>query len=368
VIVNRNLILPAISVIALTFMGWHLAKSHQPVPEVPPPVMPARSPYLATIAGAGIIEPRSENILVAAPVPGTVAEVNVKVGSLVEKGDPLFRLDDRSQKAELEVQRANVQLASAQLSRWKSMPRQEDIPPSEARVARADAELQARSDDWTRTRDLVAKKVLPDQDLIQKRLSMEAAEAELALAKAEDARLKAGAWANEIQIATAELTRAEQAAKQAEVEIDRLVVRSPIRGTILKVNVRPGEYVGAQPGLTLIVMGDIEQLHVRVDIDEQDLVRFRPGLPGKGFVRGDAEDPLALDFVRVEPFAEPKKSLTNSGNERVDTRVLQVIYALRGKPEVYVGQQIDVFLDLEPESTESVEPAKAPEVVGLNPQ
>lgn len=365
---NRSLILPAISLIALTFMGWHLVKSHQPVPEYEPPVTPARSPYLTTIAGAGIVEPRSENILVAAPVPGTVAEVSVKVGDLVEKGAPLFRLDDRSQKAELEFQRANVQLASAQLARWKSMPREEDIPPSEARVARADAELEARRDEWSRSSDLVTKKVLPDQDLIQKRLSMAAAEAELALAKAEDARLKAGAWAHEIQIAAAELTRAEQAAKQAEVEIDRMVVRSPIRGTILKVNVRPGEYVGAQAGLTLIVMGDIERLHVRVDIDEQDLPRFRPGLPGEGFLRGNAEDPLVLDFVRVEPFAEPKKSLTNSGNERVDTRVLQVIYALRGKSDVYVGQQIDVFLDLEPEDSESTEPAKTPEVVGLNPR
>ena len=49
--------------------------------------------------------------------------------------------------------------------------------------------------------------------------------------------------------------------------------------------------------------------------------------------------------MRVEPYVIPKKSLTGDNTERVDTRVLQVIYAIdpRGTP-LYVGQQVDVFL------------------------
>jgi len=69
-------------------------------------------------------------------------------------------------------------------------------------------------------------------------------------------------------------------------------------------------------------------------------------MKGRGFVRGDAGQPLTLKFVRIEPYAAPKKSLTGAGNERIDTRVLQVIYAIEASPRaVYVGQQIDVFLD-----------------------
>jgi HlyD family secretion protein len=42
----------------------------------------------------------------------------------------------------------------------------------------------------------------------------------------------------------------------------------------------------------------------------------------------------------------PKKSLTGDNTERVDTRVLQVIYALETKNRpIYVGQQMDVFVD-----------------------
>jgi hypothetical protein len=50
--------------------------------------------------------------------------------------------------------------------------------------------------------------------------------------------------------------------------------------------------------------------------------------------------------VRFEPYVIPKKSLTGSPSERTDTRVLQAIYRLA--PEampVYVGQQVDVFID-----------------------
>jgi hypothetical protein len=50
--------------------------------------------------------------------------------------------------------------------------------------------------------------------------------------------------------------------------------------------------------------------------------------------------------VRVEPYVVPKVSLTGSSTERVDTRVLQVIYSFecpKDRP-VYVGQQVDLFV------------------------
>ena len=51
--------------------------------------------------------------------------------------------------------------------------------------------------------------------------------------------------------------------------------------------------------------------------------------------------------MRVEPYVVPKKSLTGDNTERVDTRVLQVIYALvSADRRVYVGQQLDVFVNV----------------------
>ena len=206
--------------------------------------------------------------------------------------------------------------------------------------------MQGQKDLLDRAEELVAKKVWNEQERVQREQAYLSAKALLSLAEAEDARLKAGAWQADLEIVRVQVEMAKQAVHKAEVEIDRLEVRAPIGGTVLKVDVRPGEYIGTPPGQPLMVLGDIGVLHVRMDIDEQDLPRFRPALPGRGYVRGDAATPLAMQFVRIEPYVEPKKSLTNSGTERVDTRVLQVIYALESPPStVYVGQQIDVFLD-----------------------
>ena len=226
------------------------------------------------------------------------------------------------------------------------MPRKEDVPPSEARVRKFQAEVELRRDQLRRSRGLAAKHAITDEELVERDQTLRAAEAELAQALAEDAKLKAGAWLADVAVAEAQVRRMEAQVARALVEIDRLTVRSPIAGEVLQVDVRPGEYVGTPPGKALVVLGDVSKLHVRVDIDEQDLPRLEPGMPGEGFVRGDAEHPLPLSFVRVKPFTQPKRSLTGAGNERIDTRVLQVIYAIDATSrKVYVGQQIDVFLD-----------------------
>jgi hypothetical protein len=64
------------------------------------------------------------------------------------------------------------------------------------------------------------------------------------------------------------------------------------------------------------------------------------------YVRGDTRQKIPLEFVRFEPYVVPKKSLTGDSTERVDTRVLQVIYRIRDeKTPVYVGQQMDIYID-----------------------
>ena len=135
-----------------------------------------------------------------------------------------------------------------------------------------------------------------------------------------------------------------------KIEMERLEVRAPktmdvSQFKVLQVNVRPGEVVGSATTQALIVLGDIDQLHVRVDIDEYDISRFDEHATAVAKLRGNPKVEYALKFVRVDPYVIPKKSLTGDNTERVDTRVLQVIYALeKSNQPVYVGQQMDVFI------------------------
>lgn len=350
----RSYILPLAGVGALIFATLHVVKAAQPKPVLDPPVAPARTPFSDTIAGAGIAEPRTENISIGAHVPGVVAEVFVRVGQQVKRGEVLFRIDDRQLRAELSVREAMLASAEAQLAKLEDMPRAEELPPAEAKVREGKATLERHEDVLERSRRLRASRVLPEEELIRAQKEYESAREQLSRAQAEYELLRAGAWGPDKAVARAGVRQARAQVEETRVELDRLGVRASVDGEVLQVNVRPGEFVGTPPGQAFVVLGDIRRLYVRVDIDEHDIPRFRTGAPARASVRGAQHVEFPLQFIRVEPYVIPKKSLTGDNTERVDTRVLQVIYAVDSSDHrLYVGQQLDVFVDLAGEPDDS---------------
>src|SRR5260370_20973688 len=137
--------------------------------------------------------------------------------------------------------------------------------------------------------------------------------------------------------------------KQIETDIERSIVRAPVKGVVLQVNVLPYQYVSAFSTDALVVLGATDKtVYVRVDIDEHDIPRFKKGVPAEASLRGRPDVKYPLKYVRTQPYVIPKKSLTGDNTERVDTRVLQVLYALdvEDRP-IFVGQQMDVFINLD---------------------
>ena len=338
--------LPVVALSLVVFAINQVSQSQQAVPKLPPPIEPAHNPFPHTVAGAGMVEPETENISIGSPVPGIVVEVMVKVGQRVKAGAPLFRLDDRQLRAELEARRAIAAASKAELVRLENEPRPEKLRISEAQLAEAEAKLADLRDQWTRTKKLHAQKLATQEDLVSREQAFRAAESAVAGFQADMEMTRAGAWKFDLQVASAEIERAQVQVKQIETELERLVVCALVDGEVLQVNVRPGEFVGTPAGQALIVLGDVDQLHVRVDIDEYDIPRFSASAPARATLKGQPDLWFPLNFVRIEPYVVPKKSLTGDNTERVDTRVLQVIYAIeRSDLRLYVGQQLDVFID-----------------------
>jgi multidrug efflux pump subunit AcrA (membrane-fusion protein) len=341
-----KVLLPIVALIALGFAFRHVVVADQEPPKLPPPVEPARSPFANSVAGAGVVEPLTENIAVGSSLPGVVVEVFVRVGDEVAAGQKLFRLDDRQLRAERIARRAALESARASLVKLRDMPRPEEVPIDEAKLREAKAGLVDAREQLARADRGLKTNVVSEDDYFRRKNAVAQAEAQVARADAELKLLREGAWKPDVAVAESQVTVAEAQLQQAETELDRLIVRAPVRGRVLQKNVRDGEYVGVPPGQALMVLGDVSTLHVRMDVDETDIGRFRPELPGKAITRGANKRELPLRFVRVEPYVVPKKSLTGVGSERVDTRVLQVIYAVDGTdPALFVGQQLDVYLD-----------------------
>jgi multidrug resistance efflux pump len=340
-------VLPVVALAMLGFAGWYVAKTRPVSRNPPPPIEPARSPYADTLAAAGIVEAQSENIAVGSATPGVVVQVLVTVGDAVKAGTPLFRLDDRQLQGELAVKRAMVSQSKSELIRLEAEPRKEKIPVIVAQVNEARAAVIREADALKRAEETFARKVTTEQELIARREALAGAQAVLDKSQADLDLLKAGSWQYDRDVAREAIAKAEADVAKAEIELDRLVVRSLVAGEVLQVKVRPGEFVGTPPNQPVVILGNIETLHVRVDIDEFDIPRFRSDVPATAVPRGNLQVRYPLKFVRVEPFVIPKKSLTGENTERVDTRVLQVIYEFEpsGLPPLFVGQQVEVFIE-----------------------
>jgi multidrug resistance efflux pump len=343
-------VLPLVAVAMLAFAVWYVAKTRPVVRNPPPPIQPARSPYAATLAAAGVVEAQTENIAVGSATPGVVVDVLVKVGDDVQPGSALFRLDDRQMQAELAVKRAVVGQSRSELIRLEAEPRKEKVPVLLALLNEARALVVREADALKRNEETYARKVTTEQELITRREALAAARAAQEKAQADLDLLQSGSWQYDRDVAKEAISKAEAEVAKIETELDRLTVRSLVAGRVLQVNVRPGEFVGTPPNQPLVMLGNIDTLHVRVDIDEFDIARFRSDVPATAVPRGNLQVRYPLRFVRIEPFVVPKKSLTGDNTERVDTRVLQVIYEFdpAGLPPLFVGQQVEVFIEAGP--------------------
>ena len=342
-------VLPLAAILGFAFAVYTVKESRKsPTPSSPIEIPPVRPRSSSTISGAGLIEARMENIPIGSPVAGVVWEVFVKVGDVVKKGTPLFRLDDREVRAEIKIREAALDAAEAQLHRLEKAPRPEDLPPAIAAVEEANARLADAEAAFNRDEKLFQRQMIAASDYDKDRFAVQAAKATLAKVKADLAKLKAGSWREDIDVARAAVEQAKSQLESTKVALDRLTVRALADGEVLQVNVRVGQFAALAWREPMIVLGDVNRLHVRVDIDENDLPRFRKTAQAQAHLKGRPEPNFKLDFVKVEPYVIPKKSLTGDNSERVDTRVLQVIYALPndGKTKLYVGQQMDVYLDL----------------------
>jgi len=313
----KHYLLPVLAAGAALFATVSVVRT-QPVREVTEPVSPPpASSFTNTVAAVGLIEASSEHISVGTPLSGVVTEVLVTLNQTVHAGDPLFRLDTRSLQASLVVHESQLTAARA---RW----------------ATALCQVEDLDDRLQRSLKLRSSTVISEEELIRTRFALKVSQARVVEAQAE-------------------VAVAEASAAAVRTEITRSTLLAPIDATVLQLKIRPGEFATAGTHTApLILLGNLNPLHLRVDIDEHEAWRVQPGARAKGHVRGNASLASPLSFVRFEPFVIPKKSLTGDSIERVDTRVLQAVYRLeRTDLRLYPGQQMDVFIEAAGTSTAS---------------
>ena len=359
----RLIALPILALGGFALTGLAVARFNAPPKTGPAPVAPAPIPFPDRVAGVGLIEPASETILIGTQVGGIVAQVLVKEGDRVTKGQALIEIDSRDAEARLASARAKVataksrvSAAEARVAQLVARPRAEDLAEAKALVEARKAALDdahGRLDRLLKVTDRGT--TANEQPTLEFAVAL--ATANLADAKAKLARVEIGTYPEDLAVArsdaataTSELAASEADLALAETAREILIVRAPIGGTILKLDARPGEYKAAGPNSTaLLRLGDISTLHIRTDIDELDSWRFDSAGKAVASIRGGSRLQVPLRFVRIVPDVAPKRTLTGENGERIDTRVMQVIYALENPPAfLQPGMLVDVAAAAKP--------------------
>jgi multidrug efflux pump subunit AcrA (membrane-fusion protein) len=313
-------VLPILAIIFIIVSIVLIVRMQPDRPLTDPEVRPATAPAggAAVVAGAGVVEPSSELIAIGSHLPGVIDRVFVSPGDTVPAGAPLFSIDSREARAAIAEARA----------RRASLEQQ---------LAAVQTTLNVAQQQLALYRGVSDPRAVSRQEVIQR-------EGVVADARAQ------------LRVVRAQIGEAEATINAAEVRLARHTVRAPTTATVLQVEARAGQFATAGPAQgsssdPLVTMGVTRPLHVRIDIDENEIERVAMGQPAIVSPRGSGGLTARATFVRAEPLVIPKRSLTNSASERVDVRVLQVIYALPADATGFViGQQVDGFV-----------PARAPQ-------
>jgi len=277
---------------------------------LPPAFNPASNPYINGIYANGIVESyqgTGEDINIYPEVPGIMVQFLVSEGAIVKKGAPLFQIEDSVQRATVEQQKAQIEFAIASL---KNVQDQLD-------KLKKSYDLDPRS---------VSKNDLDNAD-------------------------------NGVKVAKANADVAQKQYELAQALLYKYTVKAPIDGSILAINAAVGSYISAQGTYDsytqgfdpIIVMGSSQSyIGVRCYIDEILISRLpqTSQIHAQMFIRG-TNIKIPLEFVRIQPYVSPKIELSDQKLERVDVRVLPVIFRFEKPKEtnIFPGKLVDVYIE-----------------------
>ncbi len=322
---------------------------------------PASNPYAKGIYANGIIESyqtHGANINIYPEVPGTVVKIPVAEGESVRRGTPLLIMDDSVQRATAGQLKSQAEAARALLEELKAQPRKENLEIAKAQVEFADAGLKTSQDQLDKLKKSyeLNPKSVSKNDLDNSENAAKAAKANLEVARKQYELTKAGAWIYDIRNQENQYKALIKAYMASNALLDKYFIKAPEDGVVLSINAAVGSYIspqgaydtytqGADP---IIVMGGPQNvIGVRCYVDEILVHRLPPApqMHAQMFIRG-TDIRIPLEYVRVQPYVSPKIELSNQRTERVDVRVLPVIFRFvkPGNINLYPGQLVDVYI------------------------
>jgi ABC exporter DevB family membrane fusion protein len=304
----------------------------------------AASPYL--IAGAGRVEPSSENIKLGSELNGKLKRIYVEEGTVVHRGQVLAELENADYRAQVESAAAEVKQKQAELRKVINGARQQERREAWSSVAEAEAVMNHARLEKDRYRKLFEAGVVSREEADNYAKEYDVAKARFDEMTHHHELVDADAREEDRSMAEANLQLAEAKLQEARALLDKTYIRSPIDATVLRKHHREGESVSnftSSPD-PIFTVGDTGNLRVRVDVDEADVSKLALGQAAYVTAEAYGNKRFRAHVVQIGQQLGRKNVRTDEPTERVDMKILETLLALDDSEELPVGLRVNAFI------------------------
>ena len=229
-----------------------------------------RGPLVSAVAASGTLNAVT-TVQVGSQISGQVKEIFADFNSPVKQGQIIARIDPETFELRVTQARADLDAAQSAVAVARS-----GLAAQRAELGRVKVTLADAQRDYERKKALVEKNFISPSELDKARTLLEATREQL---KAVEAQM--GVGDAQVNSALATVKQRGSLLKQAQVDLERTIIRAPVAGTVILRNVDAGQTVAAslQAPVLFTIARDLRDMQVEAAIDEADVGRLRPGLP-----------------------------------------------------------------------------------------
>ena len=251
--------------------GWYWYQSRADSGEVRYRVAKVeRGPMAAVVAASGTLNAVT-TVQVGSQISGQVKDIYADFNTPVKKGQVIARIDPATFDLRVNQTRADLDAAESAVAVARSGLAAQQAEFGRVKIMLADAER-----DLARKKMLVDKKFISPAELDKANVVLDSTREQL---KAVQAQIEVSQA--QVQSAIAAVKQRDSLLRQAQVDLERTIIRAPVDGTVILRNVDAGQTVAAslQAPVLFTIAQDLRDMQVEAAIDEADVGRLRVGLP-----------------------------------------------------------------------------------------
>jgi HlyD family secretion protein len=313
----------------------------------PEATAPKADVRIRAVRGVGYVEPVSGIRKLNFKADGVIEMLRVQVGQEVKAGDELASLQNRDERAAINVAKQDVELAKADREKLLSGVHPAELRAAEFRIARIAERQRFNEQLFARESKLFDQKVGTKEKLEEVTSDLHQSQTELKEAQAELNRLQNFVRAEDRAQSAARVALAEAKLSAARDVYNDTILVAPVGGTVLEILKREGESVRAFDPTPVLVFADLSKIWIRCEIDERYVSDIRVGQPASLFGRGMGNERVDGRVVLTKMLMGKKTVFTRASNERKDLETLEVFVEAAKPLNLPVGLKIDVEFPLD---------------------